>query len=188
MYQNYLKRLLDVLVAAPALLLSLPFFVAVWIAIRLSDPGPLLFRQERLGRHMRPFILLKFRTMPVDTGHVPSDQLGAVQIGRVGRFLRRSNIDELPQLLNILRGDMSLVGPRPQMPSQADLQQLRSANGAFAVAPGLTGWAQVNSFDGMTVAQKARFDGEYVRRLSFAFDLQIVLRTFAYLTKRPPVY
>ena len=103
-------------------------------------------------------------------------------------MIRRTNLDELPQLFNILKGDMSIVGPRPPIPSQQELTELRKANGAIACRPGLTGLAQVSSFDGMTVPQKAAFDGEYAKRISFVGDITIILRTFVYLLKPPPVY
>jgi O-antigen biosynthesis protein WbqP len=126
--------------------------------------------------------------MPADTGDVPSDKLGELEISSFGKFIRRTNLDELPQLFNILKGDMSLVGPRPSLPSQHELFALRRRNGALVCRPGLTGLAQVNSFDGMSVEQKACFDGRYAERITLLGDISIVLRTFSYLRKPPPVY
>lgn len=188
MYRSGSKRLLDLVAAALALVLLAPVMLLIAILIRLADPGPAIFRQRRVGLNGAEFLFFKFRTMPSNTGDIPSDQLAEVRLSAVGRFLRRSNLDELPQLYNVLRGDMSLVGPRPPIPSQTELVELRRANGALQCRPGLTGWAQVNSYDGMSVPRKAELDGEYAARLSFAFDCRIVLRTFGYVMKPPPKY
>ena len=110
------------------------------------------------------------------------------RVTRVGRLIRRTNVDELPQLVNILRGDMSIVGPRPPITSQSDLIELRRANGALNCRPGLTGWAQINAFDGMSVVRKAELDGDYAARISLRRDIVIILRTFGYLLKPPPKY
>jgi len=188
MYRNGPKRLLDIAVAAVALLvLALPM-LAVALLIRLTDPGPVIFRQRRVGADGRFFDFYKFRSMPADTGDIASDQLGELQIGWVGRLIRRTNVDELPQLWNVLRGDMAIVGPRPPIPAQTELIELRRANGSLALRPGLTGWAQVNSFDGMSVAEKAALDGAYAQAVSLGKDLAIMLRTFAYLLRPPPKY
>lgn len=188
MYQRVFKRGMDVLAAGAALIALSPLMLAVAAAVRLGDPGPIIFRQRRVGADGRTFEFYKFRSMPVNTGDRPSDQLGEVRLTWIGRTIRRTNLDELPQLWNIVKGDMSLVGPRPPLPTQDDLIALRRANGALACRPGLTGWAQVNSFDGMSVAEKARMDGEYARQVSLARDLAIVARTFGYLLKPPPTY
>ena len=188
MYRRGLKRAFDIVLAALAcLLLALPMLL-VALAIKLGDPGPVIFRQKRVGADGRLFDFYKLRSMPVDTGDIPSDLLGQVQLTRVGRLIRRTSVDELPQLWNVLRGDMSLVGPRPPLPAQAELTALRRENGALACRPGLTGWAQVNSFDGMSVAEKAALDGEYARRMSLAMDLAILARTVLYLLRPPPKY
>jgi O-antigen biosynthesis protein WbqP len=188
MYGNGLKRLLDIAGACIALALFSPLMLAIALAIKLADPGPILFRQRRIGAGGRPFDFYKFRSMPVGTGDVPSDRLGEVRLGRVGRFIRRTNFDELPQLWNVLRGDMSLIGPRPPIPEQAELIKMRRESGALACRPGLTGWAQVNSYDGMPAAKKAAYDAEYARHISFVKDVRIVLRTFRYLLRPPPKY
>lgn len=187
-YRRFFKRTLDILSASAGLLILSPVFVTVSVVIKMTDPGPVIFRQERVGRNGTMFTLFKFRSMPVDVGDRPSDQVGSVELTSTGRTLRRTNLDEIPQLFNILRGDMSLVGPRPPLASQTDLVEARRASGALSLRPGLTGWAQVNSFDGMSVAQKAAFDSEYAARVSFAFDLHILWRTVGYVFKSPPVY
>jgi len=130
----------------------------------------------------------KFRSMPVTTADIPSAQAGALRVTRVGAIIRRTNIDELPQLFNILKGEMSIVGPRPPLPSQTRLLELRAAEGALDVAPGLTGLAQIKSYDGMPETEKAAYDGQYARNVTFLNDTMIVLRTFGYLAHRPPVY
>jgi O-antigen biosynthesis protein WbqP len=188
MYRAFGKRIVDIVVAGAALVALAPVMIICAIGAKLSTPGPAIFRQQRIGRWGRPFEFYKFRSMPADTSDIASDQLGAISIRPFGRFLRRTNLDELPQLYNILRGDMSLIGPRPPIPSQADLIAMRRENGALACRPGLTGLAQVNSFDGMTAARKAAYDGEYAKRISLVGDAMIVIRTFCYLTRPPPRY
>jgi O-antigen biosynthesis protein WbqP len=126
--------------------------------------------------------------MPVNTGDIPSAAARSVRITRVGRVIRRTNADELPQLVNILRGDMSVVGPRPALPAQRELVALRSANGALACTPGLTGLAQVNAYDGMSIEAKATWDGRYADRIRFFRDVAIILRTVRYLMAPPPTY
>lgn len=188
MYRTFGKRALDIVVAGVALILLLPLLLVLAIGVRLSSPGPIVFRQERVGKGGALFEFYKFRSMPVGTANVSSDNLGAVEIRPFGKFLRRSNLDELPQLLNILRGDMSLIGPRPPLASQTDLVLLREKNGAMDCRPGLTGLAQVNSFDGMTIEEKAGYDGEYADNVALLLDLSIIVKTFSYLTRPPPTY
>jgi len=187
-YENVFKRPCDVLGAALALLLLSPLLVAAALAIRLEDGAPVLFRQVRVGRNGRSFTIFKFRSMPVATPSVPSASATALQVTRVGAFIRRTNIDELPQLLNVLRGEMSIVGPRPGLPVQAELMDMRRMHGIDRLRPGLTGLAQVNSFDGMKDAQKVQWEARYAARVSLVVDFMIVVRTFGYLFKRPPVY
>lgn len=188
MYSSLGKRVFDVLASSAALVCLSPLMLLIAAAIRLGDRGPALFRQKRLGPGGHPFTLLKFRSMPVCTADLPSNQANGVQITPVGHLIRRTNLDELPQLVNILRGEMSVVGPRPALPSQSELTESRIFNGAVACRPGLTGLAQINSYDGMPPAQKAFWDGRYAARITFASDLRIILLTFRYLLKPPPVY
>lgn len=188
LYRVVGKRSLDAVVSAAALLVLTPLLLLIGIAIKLEDGGKAIFRQRRIGRNGAPFVLFKFRSMPENVGDLPSDAATTLRITRVGRVLRRSNLDELPQLFNILRGDMSLVGPRPALISQDELIRLRSESGADHVRPGLTGLAQVTSYDGMPVAEKARLDAQYVNDISFGTDLSLIWRTLGYVRRPPPVY
>lgn len=187
-YSRWGKRAADIVLGSLAVALLSPLLAVTAAAIKAEDRGPTLFRQTRVGAGGSEFTLLKFRSMPVDTPHLPSDAIGTVTITRVGRLIRRSNVDELPQLLNIVRGHMSIVGPRPALPSQGDVLTERMNNGALNLRPGLTGLAQVNSFDGMTPLQKARYDGEYAGSVKLRTDLRIIFKTFGYLLKPPPTY
>ena len=188
MYSRFLKPSLDRVVAAAALVALSPVLVALAAAIRLEDGRPVLFRQERIGSDGTRFTVLKFRSMAKGTADLPSDRADDLRVTAVGRLIRRTNLDELPQLWNILRGDMSFVGPRPALSAQEELVRLRDANGANQCCPGLTGLAQIKSYDGMPVSEKAAWDGTYARRVTAGRDLGIVIRTFGYLVRRPPVY
>ncbi|MDP5131228.1 MAG: sugar transferase [Paraglaciecola sp.] len=188
MYASFIKRLFDLFIVFSATITLLPILILVALLIKIFDPGPIIFKQKRIGRNAEVFDFYKFRSMPVNTGDVPSDKLGKVQLTWIGKLIRRTNLDELPQLFNVLKGDMSIVGPRPPITSQQQLIDIRKNNGAIACRPGLTGLAQVSSFDGMTVEQKAVFDGEYAKNITFFGDVKIILRTFTYLLKPPPVY
>jgi O-antigen biosynthesis protein WbqP len=188
LYRTAFKRVVDVLLSVAVLVVALPLMIAAGIAIVLEDRGPALFRQMRVGKAGKEYRLYKLRSMPVHSVSVPSKHAQGLRTTRVGRIIRRTNIDELPQLFNILRGDMSVVGPRPALSSQTELIALRRANGAYDCKPGLTGLAQVNSYDGMPETEKADWDGRYAATISFASDCRILLRTVVYLGRRPPVY
>lgn len=173
------KRLFDLVSALLlACLLSLPIAL-VALAVRLTSRGPALYWSDRVGRHNTLFKMPKFRSMRVGTPAVATHLLTdpASYLTPIGSFLRKSSLDELPQLWNILKGDMSFVGPRPALFNQADLIQLRTAQGVHALMPGLTGWAQVNGRDEIPIPQKVALDREYLERQSFGFDLRILLLT-----------
>ncbi|MFN8589306.1 MAG: sugar transferase [Candidatus Eisenbacteria bacterium] len=176
---GFAKRALDVLLAASALLVFSPVMLVVAIAIRLESPGPVLFAQRRSGRGSSLFTLYKFRSMAVGTPDLATHlvQPGVVRVTRVGAFIRRTSLDELPQLWNILRGDMTLVGPRPALYNQYDLIAMRQEQGVDALLPGLTGWAQINGRDEIPMERKVALDHEYLDRLSVAFDVEILVRT-----------
>ncbi|MEO8064303.1 MAG: sugar transferase [Pseudomonadota bacterium] len=187
-YERSVKRWLDLSLAFVALLLVSPLMLIAALAIALDDGFPVLFRQIRVGRDGRTFNIFKFRSMPVATPSVPSAAARTLSITRVGAFLRRSNIDELPQLFNVFSGEMSLVGPRPGLPSQTTLHDLRRQRGVERLRPGLTGLAQVNAFDRMSEIEKVEWEARYAAHVSLWRDISIMFRTVAYLFRRPPVY
>jgi O-antigen biosynthesis protein WbqP len=174
------KNIIDRLFALAALLILSPVFVLLIVAIKLDSKGPVLFKQKRVGIHKTYFNILKFRTMRTDTPKdMPTHMLKNPEqyITKVGRFLRKTSLDELPQIINILKGDMAVVGPRPALWNQYDLIAERDKYGANDILPGLTGWAQINGRDELEIEDKARLDGEYVRRMSFVFDIKCILGT-----------
>jgi O-antigen biosynthesis protein WbqP len=188
LYSRYFKRAFDILAALLALCVLSPVMLMLALWIKLEDGGPAVFRQARMGRGMRPFTLFKFRSMPVTTPNVPSANARQLSLTKIGRFIRRTNLDELPQLFNVLRGEMSLIGPRPALPSQETLLKLRAESYVMSARPGLTGLAQVSSYDGMPETEKVEWERRYVQRITLLGDLSIVFRTFIYLLKPPPVY
>ena len=190
MYQKFFKRALDILLSSLGTLVLSPLFLLISAAVKLEDHGPVFFSQQRIGSHRRPFRILKFRTMRVDTPHdTPTHLLENPEqwITRVGRVLRKTSLDELPQILQILTGRMSVVGPRPALWNQYDLIAEREKYGANDVTPGLTGWAQVNGRDSLEIEEKARLDGEYARELSFRLDVKIFFMTLVNVIRRQDV-
>lgn len=180
MYCKVFKRCLDFLLSLTALVLFWWLFLILMILVKITSSGPIFFRQKRIGIHKTYFSMLKFRTMRIDTPKdVPTHLLANPEqyITPVGRFLRKTSLDELPQLWNILVGDMAIVGPRPALWNQEDLIAERDRYRANEVRPGLTGWAQINGRDELEIPIKARFDGEYVERMGFLFDIKILLGT-----------
>lgn len=186
MYQKYAKRLIDLLLSACAIVVLSPVYLLICIAIVADDPGPVFFRQKRVGIHKTHFLILKFRTMKVSTPKdVPTHLLENPEqyITRMGKFLRRTSLDELPQIFQIFTGKMAIIGPRPALWNQFDLIAERDKYGANDVRPGLTGWAQINGRDELPIDVKARFDGEYVQNLSFAFDCKCFFGTIRSVLK-----
>ena len=186
MYQKFGKRLLDILLSGCGLVVLSPVYLILAAAIKIDDPGPILFRQKRVGIHKSHFQIMKFRTMKMDTPRdMPTHLLENPEqyITRVGKILRKTSLDELPQILQIFTGDMSIIGPRPALWNQFDLIEERDKYGANDVRPGLTGWAQINGRDELPIDVKARFDGEYVENLSFAFDCKCFFGTIASVLK-----
>ena len=180
MYRNYVKRIVSVVLSVLGLICLGWLFILLSIAIKLDSPGPVFFRQKRVGMNKKYFNILKFRTMRTDTPKdMPTHLLENPEqyITRVGKFLRKTSLDELPQLINILKGDMAVIGPRPALWNQYDLIAERDKYGANDVRPGLSGWAQINGRDSLEIEDKARFDGEYVRRMSFGFDMKCLFGT-----------
>lgn len=189
---RYIKRFFDVFCAFIAIVLLSPLMAVVAIAVKTTSKGPVLFKQKRIGKNKRCFQILKFRTMRVDTPKdCPTHLLTApdAYITSVGRFLRKTSLDELPQLFNIFVGQMSVVGPRPALWNQADLIAARDLYGANDIRPGLTGWAQINGRDELPIDVKAKLDGVYVERLTagafqgFAMDVKCLVRTVLMVLK-----
>jgi O-antigen biosynthesis protein WbqP len=182
MYQKVFKRLLAIVLSLLGLICLGWLLILLCIAIKIDSPGPVLFKQKRVGQGKSHFYILKFRTMRIDTPKdMPTHLLANPEqyITRVGKFLRKTSLDELPQLLNILKGDMAIIGPRPALWNQFDLIAERDKYGANDIRPGLTGWAQINGRDELEIDVKARLDGEYVQRLSFGFDVKCFLGIIA---------
>ncbi len=181
-----MKRLFDLCLALiAALIFSLPFFV-VWLMVRFTSKGPALYWSDRVGRHNVIFKMPKFRSMRVDTPAVATHLLNNPQqfLTPIGSFLRKSSLDELPQLLSIMKGDMSFVGPRPALFNQEDLIALRTQHGVDALVPGLTGWAQINGRDELPIPDKVNLDVVYMQRQSLWFDLKIIVLTFVKVLRR----
>ena len=180
MYRHFVKRLLDVVLSLAALIvLAVPMMIFA-LMIKHEDRGPALFRQKRVGKGKRHFDMYKFRSMKMDTPHdVPTHLLADPEqyLLKCGKWMRKYSIDELPQIINILKGDMSIVGPRPALWNQYDLIAERDKYGANDIRPGLTGWAQINGRDELEIPEKARYDGEYVQRESLVFDAMCIFRT-----------
>ena len=180
MYKRFGKRALDVLLSGLGLIVLSPLFLIISIAIKAEDPGPVFFRQKRVGIHKTYFNIVKFRSMRQDTPHdMPTHLLNDPQrwITKIGRFLRKTSLDELPQIAQIFTGKMSIIGPRPALWNQYDLIAQRDQYGANDVTPGLTGWAQVNGRDELEIEEKARLDGEYAQNISFGMDMKIFWMT-----------
>lgn len=177
------KRAFDIASSGVGMVVLSPVILGTALAVKLTSPGPVLFKQRRVGRGKRFFNIYKFRTMRIDTPNLPSHMINANEwFTPVGATLRRFSLDELPQLWNIFRGDMSVIGPRPALWTQSDLVLARDAVGANDVRPGLTGWAQINGRDEISIAEKVALDGEYVRRRSVLFDAKCFFGTFSKLS------
>ena len=190
MYRTFFKRLLDIILSGCAIVILSPLLLIIAIAIQIDDPGPVLFRQKRVGIHKTHFSIMKFRTMKMDTPKdTPTHLLENPEqyITKVGKFLRKSSLDELPQIFQIFTGKMSIIGPRPALWNQFDLIAERDKYGANDVRPGLTGWAQINGRDELPIEVKARFDGEYVEKLSFLFDCKCFFGTIGAVLKHDGV-
>lgn len=186
MYPTYVKRVIDFVVSLFGFILLSWLFVVLIIAIKLDSKGPILFKQKRVGIHKRYFYIYKFRTMYIDTPKdMPTHLLKNPDqyITKVGKFLRKTSLDELPQIFNILKGEMSVIGPRPALWNQDDLVAERDKYGANDCTPGLTGWAQINGRDELPIPIKAKLDGEYAARVSFKFDLKCFFGTFKSVIK-----
>lgn len=184
-----MKRLFDILLAGILTVIFLPLIGLLSLAVKLTSPGPVLYWSDRVGKDNKIFKMPKFRSMKVDTPAVATHLLQNPEqvLTPIGQFLRKSSLDELPQLWSILKGDMSFVGPRPALFNQDDLIQLRTEKGVHKLVPGLTGWAQINGRDELPIPDKVELDSEYMQRQSFGFDLMILWLTFVKVIKKEGV-
>lgn len=190
MYVRFFKRLIDIVLSGIGLIILAVPMIIVAILIRCEDPGPVIFKQKRIGKNKKLFNLYKFRSMKMDTPHdMPTHMLSNPEqyILKVGGFIRKTSIDELPQLLNIFKGDMSIIGPRPALWNQDDLIYERDKYGANDIKPGLTGWAQINGRDELEIPVKAKLDGEYVEKMGFLFDCKCFFGTIKSVLKHDGV-
>ena len=171
-----MKRIFDLLAALGLMLILAPLFLFVVLGVKLKSAGPVLFRTRRVGKNSRLFTMYKFRTMRIDTPQVATHLLKEPDqfLSPIGKFLRRTSLDELPQLINVVRGEMSLVGPRPALFNQDDLISMRTDRGVHQLTPGITGWAQVNGRDELPIPEKVKLDEWYLKNRSFWLDLKIV--------------
>ncbi|KAF1303528.1 sugar transferase [Enterococcus sp. JM9B] len=186
MYRNGLKRGIDFLLSLIGIIVLSPIFLLLFLAIKLDSKGPIIFKQKRVGKNKRYFNIYKFRTMRVDTPkEMPTHLLENPDyfITKVGKFLRKTSLDELPQLWNILKGDMAIIGPRPCLWNQYDLIEARDLYGANDIRPGLTGLAQISGRDELEIPVKARLDGTYTKEMSFALDVKCFFGTIGAVFK-----
>ena len=184
-----MKRVFDFTASLVAVILLSPLFLVVSVLILVTDGAPVLFRQERVGKDNKIFTVYKFRTMRNGIGDIATSELSDAdeKITKTGRFLRLTSIDELPQLFNILNGTMSIVGPRPLIPAEKEIRELREQYGVYSVLPGITGLAQINGRDNIDDKTKALLDKEYVEKQSFKFDIEIIFKTFIKVLKRADI-
>lgn len=190
MYQKMFKRVIDVVMSLLGLIILSPIFLFIIIAIRLNSHGPILFKQSRVGKDKILFKIYKFRTMKIETPKdAPTHLLKNPDffITKVGKFLRKTSLDELPQLFNIIKGEMSIIGPRPALWNQYDLVNERDKYRANDIYPGLTGWAQINGRDELPIRKKAALDGEYMKNISFLFDVKCFIGTIFSVVKNDGV-
>lgn len=178
-----MKRVFDISVSLISIILLFPLFIMISLLIKITSKGPIIFKQKRSGKNRCEFNIYKFRSMKINTPNVATNELynHSDYITGVGRFIRRTSIDELPQLFNILKGDMSIVGPRPLLCSEIDVLDRRELYNANSIRPGLTGLAQINGRDNLDSIAKASFDGQYMMNRSFLYDIKIILKTFLYV-------
>lgn len=185
-YNNYIKRVIDFILSLVGLILLSPVFIILCLWIKLDSNGPILFKQKRFGKNKTFFYIYKFRTMRTDTPNdMPTHMLSDPDqyITRAGKFLRKTSLDELPQIINILKGEMAIIGPRPALWNQDDLIAERDRYHANDIKPGLTGWAQINGRDELEIEMKAKLDGDYVKHMSFLFDVKCFFGTITSVLK-----
>ncbi|WP_331482190.1 sugar transferase [Paraclostridium ghonii] len=183
------KRLIDILMSLLGIIILSPIFLIISILIKLESKGPIIFKQARAGKDSEPFYIYKFRSMRIDAPNKSTNDFidADIFITKVGKLIRKTSIDELPQLFNILKGDMSIVGPRPVILKESNLIQLRKEYNVDSLLPGITGWAQINGRDKIGDQEKVKYDYEYLTRISLRLDIYIVLMTFFKVIKRSDI-
>lgn len=185
-----MKRVFDLISSLIGFIFFLPLFLIISLIIKLSSPGPIFFKQKRIGKDNEEFYILKFRTMRIDTPNVATHLLENPDkyITKIGKVLRKTSLDELPQLINIIRGEMSVVGPRPALYNQLDLKEMRTKKGIHKLVPGLTGWAQINGRDEIPLKEKVELDKYYLDNSNFIFDMKIIFMTIFSVLKSEGVH
>ncbi|ENZ03136.1 hypothetical protein HMPREF1092_00322 [Clostridium thermobutyricum] len=180
-----MKKVFDLISSLIGFIFFLPLFLIISLIIKLSSPGPIFFKQRRIGKDNEEFYILKFRTMRIDTPNVATHLLENPDkyITKIGKVLRKTSLDELPQLINIIRGEMSVVGPRPALYNQLDLKEMRTKKGIHKLVPGLTGWAQINGRDEIPLKEKVELDKYYLDNKTFLFDIKIIFKTIISVVK-----
>lgn len=186
MYKKYFKNIIEFLLSLILFVTLIPFFLILSLFLLILNGRPIFFIQKRFGLHNNYFNIYKFRTLKKNTKDVPTTQVVEYEYTKLGKFLRRSNLDELPQLANVLRGEMSLIGPRPALYNQINLKNLRAQNSIHELKPGITGYAQVHGFENMTDEDKIKFDLYYLNNLSIILDLKIIISTFKFFFIKAP--
>ena len=183
------KRTMDIVSSLVGLILLSPLFLLVAILIKLDSKGPIIFKQIRIGKNSKPFYIYKFRSMKIETPNIATNDFtdSHVYITRIGKIIRKTSIDEIPQLFNILKGDMSIVGPRPVILEEVDLIELRKSYNIDKILPGITGWAQINGRDNIGNEEKVKYDYEYLMNKSFTMDLYIIVMTALKVLKRSDI-
>lgn len=184
---NFVKRTMDIVASLIMLILLSPLFLVVFIVSLVSQGFPIFIHQERYGKGGETFKILKFRTMRKDAPTVASNEIKDEYITHWGKVLRKTSIDELPQLINVLKGDMSIVGPRPLVKEEEEIHKRRLKEGIYSVRPGITGWAQINGRDNLSIKEKVRLDKEYVEKRSVWFDIKIIFNTFVPVLKQSDI-
>jgi len=187
LYTNCGKRFFDIITSYFLIIFFSPIIILIYLLILISKENP-IFKQKRVGLDRKMFKIYKFRTLASNTSNIESKKIKNIKYIFLGKILRRTNLDELPQLFNIAKGDMSLIGPRPCLKNQRKLIQIRNKEKIFKLKPGLTGLAQVNSYDNMSDLIKVKYEKKYLTNISFIYDIIIIIKTFKYLLKQPPKY
>lgn len=184
-YNNFFKRIFDIIVSVLAIIILSPIFIAIPIMIKLESQGPVFFKQRRIGKDAEEFLILKYRSMRIDTPNVATDKLTHPEqyVTKVGKFLRKTSLDEIPQLFNIIKGDMSIVGPRPALFNQYNLIEEREKVKVNSIKPGLTGYAQVKGRDLISDEEKVAYDLFYLNKISFIYDVKLIMKTFISVVK-----